>query len=87
MLKPKTHDERSRIIELVKECGRITRKNVVAMFDKHHRDHTAGITFNSCSQRCCGHCPIITQLLSYDIGINGCHIPNSQMFSPILLNF
>ena len=39
MPKPKTHDERTRIInriiELVKEHGRITTKDVVAMFDLH----------------------------------------------------
>ncbi|HDC4515687.1 TPA: DUF977 family protein, partial [Enterobacter cloacae] len=39
MPRPKTHDERTRIInriiELVKEHGRITTKDVVAMFDLH----------------------------------------------------
>jgi DeoR/GlpR family transcriptional regulator of sugar metabolism len=39
MPKPKTHDERTRIInriiELVKEHGRITTKEVVAMFNLH----------------------------------------------------
>ncbi|MEH4931572.1 DUF977 family protein [Enterobacter cloacae] len=39
MPKPKTHDERiriiNRIIELVKEHGRITTKEVVAMFNLH----------------------------------------------------
>ena len=39
MPKPKTHDERTRIIyriiELVKEHGRITTKEVVAMFHLH----------------------------------------------------
>lgn len=37
MPRPKTHDERiriiNRIIDLMKEHGRITTKNVVAMFD------------------------------------------------------
>lgn len=39
MPRPKTHEERTviinRIIELVKEHGRITTKEVVAMFDLH----------------------------------------------------
>lgn len=39
MLRPKTHEERTviinRIIELVKEQGRITTKDVVAMFNLH----------------------------------------------------
>lgn len=35
MPRPKTHDERTRIIELVKEYGRITTKDVVAMFNLH----------------------------------------------------
>lgn len=39
MPRPKTHEERTviinRIIELVKEQGRITTKDVVAMFNLH----------------------------------------------------
>lgn len=39
MPRPKTHDERTRIInqiiEMVKEHGHITTKDVVAMFDLH----------------------------------------------------
>lgn len=39
MPRPKTHEERTvrinRIIELVKEHGRITTNDVVAMFDLH----------------------------------------------------
>lgn len=39
MARPKNHEERTliinRIIELVKEQGRITTKDVVAMFDLH----------------------------------------------------
>ncbi|KUQ86080.1 DNA breaking-rejoining protein [Enterobacter genomosp. O] len=39
MLRPKTHEERTviihRLIQLVKEQGRITTKDVVAIFDLH----------------------------------------------------
>ena len=64
MPRPKTHEERTviinRIIELVKEQGRITTKDVVVIFNLHRS--TAEKYIRIAVQRgeliCCGRCDI-----------------------------